>query len=59
MISSKVRDYTGDFIVIFIVHCVSVHAFVCARKGKDAYKVPRRASDTANSWKTVFPAVIT
>jgi len=31
---------------------VSVHASVCARKGKDAYKVTRRASDTANSWKT-------
>lgn len=36
MISSKVRDYTGDFIIIFIVHCVSVHAFMCACKGKDA-----------------------
>lgn len=41
----------GDFIVILIVGCV--HVSVCASKGKDAYRGTRRASDTANSWKTV------
>lgn len=59
-IYSKVRDYIGNFIIIFIVHSVSVCASVCVYKEKAAYRVTgiHFTLLIAGKLLQVFPAVI-